>query len=130
MRRSTRRRPWIPALAMLAATASAAAALDISAGPIWNDLDAQGNCPGVCTSAGGSWNGNWVTTAPGQNSVCTCDIGRRGRDKVADYDAGPIWSNADAHGKCPGVCTSHDRKWTGDWRTTRAGQMSTCSCSR
>jgi hypothetical protein len=103
---------------------------DIDAGPIWSNLDAQNKCPGVCSSAGGTWNGNWTTTAPGQNSVCKCDIGHRAGGKVADIDAGPVWSDADAKGKCPAVCSSHQRTWNGNWRTTvAAGQMSTCSCA-
>jgi hypothetical protein len=118
-------------MALIAAAlmlAPAAAAEDIDAGPIWSNIDAQTKCPGVCASAGGSWNGNWVTVAPGQSSVCKCDIKRGGG--ATDYDAGPIWNDADARTKCPAVCTSHKRSWNGNWRTTVVGQMSTCSCGR
>ncbi len=115
--------------AALAALATAGMAGDIDAGPIWSNLDAQNKCPGVCSSAGRTWNGNWTTTAPGQSSVCKCDIGHRAGGKVADIDAGPVWSDADAKGKCPAVCSSHQRTWNGNWRTTVAGQMSTCSCA-
>jgi hypothetical protein len=77
----------------------------------------------------GSWNGNWVTTVPGRSSVCKCDIAKGGRG-TRDLDAGPIWSDMDAGGKCPGVCSSQKLGWTGAWRTTVPGQMSTCTCGR
>jgi len=47
-----------------------------------------------------------------------------------NIDAGPIWNNADAGTKCPAVCTSHGRTWTGNWHTTVQGQMSRCECTR
>ena len=118
---------------MLALTfgAASAATKDINAGPIWDNLDAQGKCPGVCSAAGGDWDGNWHTTVPGTQSVCSCDIGGgSGKKKAKNFNAGPIWNNADAGTKCPAVCISHDRKWTGNWHTTQEGQMSQCECSR
>ncbi len=46
--------------------------IDVPAGPIWNNNDAQLICPAVCTAAGGTWHGQWVTTIPGEASVCGC----------------------------------------------------------
>ncbi len=46
--------------------------VDVNAGPIWNNADAQGKCPTVCTNAAGTWNGQWTTTVPGSQSVCGC----------------------------------------------------------
>lgn len=49
---------------------------DVNAGPIWNDMDADRKCPGVCRQAGASrWTGQWHTTVPGQMSVCNCRFG-------------------------------------------------------
>lgn len=45
---------------------------DVNAGPIFNNQDAQQKCPGVCTNASATWNGQWTTTVPGQMSVCGC----------------------------------------------------------
>lgn len=45
---------------------------DYQAGPIWNNADAQGKCPAVCSRARLTWNRNWLTTVPGQMSVCGC----------------------------------------------------------
>jgi hypothetical protein len=53
-------------------TISLAHSVDINAGPIWDNDDAQAKCPGVCQAANMTWSGNW-TTPPGQvNSVCGC----------------------------------------------------------
>lgn len=44
--------------------------VDVPAGPIWNNDDAQIKCPVAAAAAGGTWNGQWVTTIPGKMSVC------------------------------------------------------------
>lgn len=43
-----------------------------------------------------------------------------------DRNAGPIWNNADAGRKCPGVCAP--MRWNGQWRTVQTGRMSVCGC--
>jgi hypothetical protein len=45
-----------------------------------------------------------------------------------DINAGPVWSNTDAQGKCPAVCASIARSWKGQWKTTQPGVMSVCGC--
>lgn len=47
------------------------------------------------------------------------------RDKIVK-EAGPIWSNDDAQGKCPVTCGELD--WEGVWWTTEFGRMSVCEC--
>lgn len=46
---------------------------------------------------------------------------------VARVNAGPIWSNDDAQGKCPNVCAGANMAWIGSWRTTGVNQ-SECDC--
>ncbi|WP_210330696.1 mannan-binding lectin [Aliikangiella sp. G2MR2-5] len=49
--------------------------LDVQAGPIMSNSDAQTKCPSTCknaSSALGKWNGQWRTTVPGRMSVCGC----------------------------------------------------------
>lgn len=46
--------------------------LNINAGPIWNQGDANYKCPRVCTSVRKRWNGEWETTVPGRMSICKC----------------------------------------------------------
>jgi len=50
--------------------ASNALALDVKAGPIWNNDDAKVKCPIAAAAANGVWNGQWTTTVPGTMSVC------------------------------------------------------------
>jgi hypothetical protein len=45
-----------------------------------------------------------------------------------DINAGPIWSNTDAQGKCPSVCADVARTWNGQWKTTQPSVMSVCGC--
>jgi len=47
-------------------------ALDIQAGPIWNNQEAQTVCPKTCGDVSLRWNGQWNTTQPGVMSVCGC----------------------------------------------------------
>ncbi len=124
---------------MLSATASAQfQARDIEAGPIWNQRHAARQCPRVCSSSGGSWSGNWTTTAPGRSSVCSCNF-RVMRPPpppppvtnpgTRDVNAGPIWNQGHANQRCPQVCASSRGSWTGQWRTTVPGRMSVCECA-
>lgn len=46
--------------------------------------------------------------------------------QTRDVEAGPIWHQLDAQGKCPTVCVPG--RWTGHWRTTVQGRMSVCQC--
>ena len=54
------------------------AKVNITAGPIWNDSDANQKCPRVCAQVRGKWTGHWKTVQQMQQSVCTCKIWRRG----------------------------------------------------
>jgi outer membrane biosynthesis protein TonB len=47
---------------------------------------------------------------------------------VRQVEAGPIGGDASAKKKCPTVCAPG--KWTGGWRTTIKGKMSTCDCEQ
>lgn len=48
--------------------------------------------------------------------------------KSFDAEAGPIWNNQDAPGKCPATCSAYASAWNGQWKTTVPGQMSVCGC--
>jgi FtsP/CotA-like multicopper oxidase with cupredoxin domain len=45
---------------------------NLPAGPIADNTAAQQQCPTVCQQRSTTWNGEWVTTVPGQRSVCQC----------------------------------------------------------
>lgn len=53
---------------------SAQFTIDVPAGPIYDNDDAQVKCPIVCASAGGTWNGHWTTVVEGEMSVCGCTL--------------------------------------------------------
>ena len=93
-------------------------AVDVNAGPIWNNDDANNKCPHVCS--GLQWNGQWSTTQQGVMSVCGTTAG-------VDIPIGPISNNDDAKGKCPGQLSK--TTWSGQWRTTQPGTMSVCGCN-
>jgi len=46
---------------------------------------------------------------------------------VVPLEAGPIWNNDDARGKCPRVADRVGGIWNGHWVTTVQGQMSVCA---
>lgn len=114
-------------LAFPSAVSAQTTKVEVNAGPIWNQADAQSKCPAVAKAHGGVWDGQWRTTVPGQMSVCEVKYpGRPGKYVVKSVDAGPIWNQADAERKCPEVAKRNDGVWTGEWRTTVPGQMSVC----
>jgi hypothetical protein len=43
-------------------------------------------------------------------------------------EAGPIWNNDDAKGKCSKVCADSGMEWDGNWVTTIPGKASVCEC--
>lgn len=101
----------------------ACSSVDLEAGPIWNQGDAEGKCPSTCGDAGYTWNGQWVTTVQGAMSVCGCVA------NTVNLEAGPIWNQGDAEGKCPTTCSDAGRNWNGQWWTTVEGAMSVCQCT-
>ncbi|WP_185235265.1 mannan-binding protein [Teredinibacter franksiae] len=107
----------LPATITLAISGNALA-VDINAGPIWSNSDAQSKCPAVCS--GLTWNGQWVTTKAGKMSACGTTAG-------ADIPVGPIWNNNDAKRKCPTRLAKVT--WSGNWATTEPGKMSVCGCT-
>ncbi len=42
----------------------------VKAGPIWSNEDAKIKCPVAAAAVNGEWNGHWVTTVEGKESVC------------------------------------------------------------
>jgi hypothetical protein len=49
---------------------------------------------------------------------------------TVDMWAGPIWSDAEAPAKCPGVCSAGGGKWNKQWMTPPEtwGENSVCGC--
>ncbi|WP_437735088.1 mannan-binding lectin [Sorangium sp. So ce1335] len=99
----------------------------VEAGPIWSNIDAQTKCPDTCAGfdSATAWNGQWWTTVWGEMSVCECAYAPPAR---VSLEAGPIWNNGDAAGKCAAAC-GDTRAWDGEWTTTVWGEMSVCGCA-
>ncbi|MFO1314704.1 MAG: mannan-binding protein [Burkholderiales bacterium] len=121
------------ACALVLSAAAPARAVEMAAGPIWNNADAQNKCPNVCRQSGNArWNGQWRTLPGTATSVCDCDVSAGGRAPSGGTqwaNAGPLWNQMDAQNKCPDVCrASGGRTWDGNWKTTEPGRMSVCSC--
>jgi hypothetical protein len=51
-----------------------------------------------------------------------------GGGQIVTVEAGPIWNNDDARGKCPRACVGAKLVWTGDWKTVAANR-SVCACA-
>jgi Mannan-binding protein len=100
--------------------------VNVEAGPIWNQSDAERKCPQVAKTNGGVWTGQWHTTVPGRMSVCELRLPSSNGRNVREVEAGPIWSQMDAERKCPALAKANGGVWTGQWRTTVPGQMSVC----
>ncbi len=110
-------------LILLVAAPLPVIAVDLEAGPIWSNADAQSKCPAVCDPSG-SWHGQWVTTIQGKMSVCGCNVVG---PYTLDIEVGPIWNNSDAQDKCQNACSRYGT-WNGHWKTTVPGAMSVCGC--
>jgi hypothetical protein len=88
----------------------AAQAVEVQAGPIFNNMDAQGKCPRVCQQNGNSrWNGQWHTITGTATSVCDCEGGMspvspKGNSQWAE--AGPLFNNMDGRRRNRAGCRS------------------------
>jgi hypothetical protein len=102
------------------------APINVEAGPIWNQADAQTKCPQVASANGGVWDGQWHTTVPGRMSVCEVRFPSKPQSPTLDVEAGPIWNQADAQTKCPEIAKANGAVWDGQWRTTVPARMSVC----
>lgn len=96
----------------------------VEAGPIWSQADATLKCPVAAIAVRGRWTGQWSTTVQGQMSVC--EMADMPPARLRNVEAGPVWDQADASTKCPVVAAAVHGRWTGQWSTTRQGQMSVC----
>ena len=101
---------------------------------IWSQSEADVKCPAAAAEAGGRWTGQWRISIPGQTSLCEIvDLPKQTRLRTRanesgprDVEVGPIWNQADAEGKCRRAAEESHGRWTGQWRTTRTGEMSVC----
>lgn len=76
----------------------------VKAGIFWNTLlfSAAVLYINAASAAEVQWNGQWLTTVPGQVSVCGTTAG-------VDIETGPIWNNVDAQSKCSNAIAEYNQ---------------------
>ena len=112
----------------------------VEVGPIWNQADAEVKCQKAARKSGGIWSGQWRTTRQGIMSECEIKNAHATgliwpepkKDKGSKWmiEVGPIWNQTDAELKCLRAASQAGAQWTGQWKTTRPGQMSVCEVRR
>jgi hypothetical protein len=113
-------------------TAMATFKIDIPAGPLWNNNEAQNLGPAIAAAHFGRFTGQWNTVVPSEMSVVQVELPAQPTGETEytmDVPAGPLWSNDYAKEKCPSICASYGGTWNGQWTTVIAGKLSVASCT-
>jgi hypothetical protein len=124
-----------PAQAAQAAGGTAAGAkfrVNVPAGPLWSNDQAQKLGPAIAAAHFGTFTGQWATVVPGQMSVIEVEFevpSATGTEYTMDVPAGPIMNNDDAKAKCGAICASYGGTWNGQWRTVINGKLSVAGCT-
>jgi hypothetical protein len=106
--------------------------VNIPAGPLWSNEQAQKVGPMIAAAHFGKFTGQWTTVIPSQMSVVEVEFSvppAGGTAYTMDVPAGPIWNNDDAKVKCPFICASYGGTWNGQWKTVVSGKLSVAGCT-
>jgi hypothetical protein len=106
--------------------------VNIPAGPLWSNTQAQQLGPLIAAAHFGRFTGQWTTVIQGQMSVIEVEFTVPGAGTTSytmDVPAGPIWNNDDAKLKCPAICASYGGTWNGQWKTVVDGKLSVAGCT-
>ncbi len=101
--------------------------VNIPAGPIWNQEDAQEKAPKVAAAHQGKWTGQWNTVVPSEMSVIEVELNvtnTGSNEYKTNVLAGPLWSNDEAQKVGPAIAASYGAEFTGQWNTIVEGVMS------
>ena len=101
--------------------------VQIPAGPIASNDEAQQLGPKIAAAHQGTFTGQWTTVVPGQMSVVGVELNvpNTGANQfVTDVLGGPIGSNAEAQAIGNNLAASYGAEFTGQWRTIVTGVMS------
>jgi hypothetical protein len=101
--------------------------VDIPAGPLFSNDDAQKLGPRIALAHQGKFTGKWTTVVQNEESVINAElpVQRQGaREFKTDLLAGPLMSNEDAQLLGPHIAASYGGEFTGQWKTIVEGQMS------
>jgi len=101
--------------------------VDIPAGPLWSNDEAQQVGPKIAAAHQGRFTGQWTTVVPSQMSVVAVELATE-KSARPPYKtsvlAGPLWSNNEAQTVGPNIAASYGAKFTGQWNTIVQGVMS------
>jgi hypothetical protein len=112
--------------------AAATFKVNVPAGPLWSNTQAQQLGPFIAAAHFGRFTGQWTTVIQGAMSVVEIEYtvpAAGGTQYTMDVPAGPLWSNDDAKLKCPAICASFGGTWNGQWTTVVPGKLSVAGCT-
>lgn len=101
--------------------------VNIPAGPLWSDEEAQQLGPLIAAAHQGRFTGQWSTVVPNEMSVVEVELPTHhigSNTFTTDVLAGPIWGNDEAQKIGPNIAASYGATFTGHWRTIAEGAMS------
>jgi len=106
--------------------------VDIPAGPLFNNDQAQQLGPAIAAAHFGTFTGQWSTVVEGEMSVVQVALPAQptgGTEYTMNVPAGPLLNNDDAKAKCPAICASYGGTWNGQWTTVVEGKLSVGGCT-
>lgn len=101
--------------------------VNIPAGPIWNQQDAEEKAPKIAAAHQGSWTGQWSTVVENNMSVVEVELPVEyagSNEYKTTVLAGPIWSNDEAQKVGSSIAASYGAEFTGEWDTIEENVMS------
>ena len=101
--------------------------VNIPAGPLWSNEEAQQIGPKIAAAHQGKFTGQWNTVVPSQMSVVEVElpVKETGKNEYkTNVLAGPLWSNDEAQKIGSNIAASYGAEFTGQWNTIVEGVMS------
>ena len=101
--------------------------IDIPAGPLFSNDEAQAVGPKIAAAHQGKFTGAWTTVVPGEMSVVNVELPVKptgSHTYKTTVLAGPLWSNDEAQKLGPMIAASYGAKFTGQWNTIVESVMS------
>lgn len=101
--------------------------VNIPAGPLWSNDDAQEKGPRIAAAHLGKFTGQWTTVVESEMSVVEVELDTKSmgsNEFKTQVLAGPLWSNDDAQKFGPAIAASYGATFTGQWTTIVEGVMS------
>ena len=101
--------------------------VNIPAGPLWSNDEAQKIGPKIAAAHQGKFTGQWNTVVNSQMSVVEVELQVKNtgnNEYKTNVLAGPLWSNDEAQKLGPAIAASYGAEFTGQWTTIVPGVMS------